>query len=292
MISRPLLLIISLLLSAMLFISSCSQTHYTSSWQTDDFSVLRKSETTQPLRFYDAKSKLQYNISNDSKNIYVCIKVTDELYQAKILLAGMQVNIDTSGKKVQPACILYPLSAEKKPKSATGMKPNSDAESKDNPVKTKFLLEQKEMMLSGFKSPMNGMVPLQNKYGISAHIEWDARNIMYYKAIIPFNTFYKENLTMADSSRLFNFSIVVNDSDILKGSPGAEENSGVNMANGEMPHTGALSNSNAPVNRSGTYKDGMMDNDVNRGKVERMPTDNSFSGKNVIKVKVKMVLKQ
>ena len=155
------------LLSVILFFSSCSKTVYTSSWQSNDFTVLRKSETGQPLRFYDIKSKLQYSISNDTKNIYLCVKVIDEQLQSKILLAGMQVNIDTMGKKVQPIGILYPIGIEKKPKNQSGIKPTNDKDSKDNPLKTQFLLEQKEMQLSGFKSPLNGIITAT--YGFLTH---------------------------------------------------------------------------------------------------------------------------
>jgi len=294
MVKRPLLILL-LLFYATIFLPSCSKTIYTSSWQAGDFSVLRKSETAEPLRFYDAKSKLQYSISNDAKNIYLCIKVVDEQFQTKILLAGMQINVDTIDKKGQQISILYPLGIEKSPKISNGVRP---ANGKDNPVKTQFLLEPKEMQLSGFKLPINGIVPLQNKYGISARIEWDATNIMYYKATIPFNTFYKETLTQVDSTKIFNFSIKINALDMLadkmKGSSGGDEmmHQGVNMSSGEIPGNGGMNNNSGINHGGGMPNSGGMGNDgTSPNEGVRMPADNPFSEKNIVKIKIRMVVK-
>ena len=46
------------------------------------------SEWQVPLRYFDDKSKLQYTITNDSVNLYVCIRATDEESQLKIVRSG------------------------------------------------------------------------------------------------------------------------------------------------------------------------------------------------------------
>lgn len=262
-------------------LNSCSsqQPVYKCLWQANDFSTDSITKTLSPLRFCDNNSKLQYNITNNNKNIYICIKATDEQYQMKIILAGMQINIDTSGKGALHACIKFPIADNEKPQMTSDFKPGQKKIKKGNPIKDQFLLKHKEMLLSGFKSPISGTVPLKNKYGISADIDWDSLNIMYYKAIIPFSTFYKDSLTVSDSSKIFNLSFTVNAIEMpvntMKGPPGG----------GDMPESG-----NMPG--GGMGGGGMGNGGPPRGGVGTgMQVDNSLSEKNIIKVKIKMALK-
>ena len=250
----------------------------------NNFTSPDNTELHEALRFCDKKSKLQYSISNDSKNIYICIKATDEQYQAKIIRAGMQINIDTSGKEGQQMSISYPIPmvSNEKPKMPDNMKPGLEKDKNNNPMKTQFLLEHKEMQLSGFKPPINGIVPFKNDYGIFVNIDWDSLNIMYYKAIIPFNTFYKEALIQSDSSKIFYFSFVVNAMDMpdnkMEGPPGGGKMpEGGNMPNaggGEMGGGRGMGNGGPPPS----------------GGAGMQQADNSLFIKNVIKVKIKMAV--
>ncbi|NTW33966.1 MAG: hypothetical protein HGB12_15345, partial [Bacteroidetes bacterium] len=99
-----------------IFFNSCTsqQAVYTSFWQAKDFTSADIKEPQEPLRFCDKKSKLQYTITNDDKNIYIYLKATDELYQMKIIRAGMQINIDTTGKGEKHISISFPIANKKK----------------------------------------------------------------------------------------------------------------------------------------------------------------------------------
>jgi len=205
-------LILLSLFSAILFFSSCSHTFYTSTWQTTDFNVLSRTETTEPLRFFDIKSKLQYDISNDDKNLYICIKATDQQSQMKIIKAGMTVGIDTLAKKKPQVEILFPFPGvhqQNSPPSENKKEWHRNDSTSQNQRK-QFKLQYNEIHLSGFKTPINGILPLHNEYNISVNITWDSLNIMYYKAIIPFKTFYKDSLVNSDSTKIFDFSVTVN----------------------------------------------------------------------------------
>jgi hypothetical protein len=206
-------LILFPLLTVIIFFSSCSHTVvYTSSWQSNDFNVLRKSETGEPLRFFDKKSKLQYAISNDYKNVYICIKATDRQSQIKIIRAGMTVGIDTLMKKKPQVEILFPFSGshQKNSSSTENKKDWHKSDSSSLNLRKQFMSQYNEIHLSGFKTPIDGVLPLHNDYGISVNIMWDTLNIMYYKAIIPFKTFYKDSLTTSDSTKILDFSVTVN----------------------------------------------------------------------------------
>jgi hypothetical protein len=264
------------------FLNSCTQQQiYKSRWQASDFSTISYSQIQESMHFYDNKSKLQYNITNDDKNIYICIKAADERFQMKIIHAGMQINIDTGSKMAQPVCIIYPIAGNGKPKMPLDIKPGQE---KNNQIKNQFLLEHKEMQLSGFKSPINGLVPLQNKYNISVGIDWDPSNNMYYKAIIPFSTFYKEALLQEDSSKIFNITFMVNAMEMpgnkMGGLPGG--NGSEMQGEGNMPTSGENMQGGGNMEKGGPPPGGGGNG---------MQPDNSLSEKNIIKIKIKMAVK-
>ena len=199
-------------------LSSCSEKIYnSSSWQgnkvTVDGNIL---EWSNPLRFYDQETGISYAISNDHYNLYFCCSISNESRQIKILRAGLEFGIDTLGKKSFAVAMKYPVGNI----SQTDMKANSfqqarpDAGNKPDrsSFKLKLLAEAREIQLVGFKPKVEKVIPLssQNNTGISAVINFDANGIMNYEAVIPFSTFYKNELTPSDSGKIFNYRIKVN----------------------------------------------------------------------------------
>ena len=215
-----------LLLGLLYFFSSCSHKVYDSlEWQSNKVAADGKiSEWSNPLRFYDDKSKLNYTIANDRKNLYICFKVSDETAQTKILRAGIEIKIDTMKKKLFPTTLVYPMAniqnqERKKDNPQSGNNPdennqngNGSRKSGNHSVnKMKLLSQAKDVQLFGFKPPLGGIMPLYNNTsGISVGINLDSTGVMYYELTIPFSTFYKNELTAADSNKVFNYRIKIN----------------------------------------------------------------------------------
>ena len=207
------------LLICCLFFSCSHKVYDALDWQVNKVTADGKiSEWSNPLRFYDAKSKINYTISNDKQNLYVCMKISDETAQIKILQGGMELKIDTTGKKVFPIEFKYPLENHQMPQHKKGESKNgsnSENNHTENPgrssLKLKLVSQATDVQLIGFKPPLGGILPLYNtSSGISSAINIDSTGIMYYEAIIPFNTFYKSELNPSDTNRIFNYEIIVN----------------------------------------------------------------------------------
>ena len=198
---------------ALTALSSC--THYVyiykSQWQKDAIIADGKaSEWHTPLNFYDTKSKLQYAVSNDNENLYFCIRATDEQTQMKMVAAGMQILIDTTEKSQPQTNISFPLANGKRDHDS-GMDHPPNPNQSFVPFENRRFLQLNQMRLTGFNLPiMEGIQPLQNKFGISLSINLDSNKIMTYEGIIPFKTFYKNSLSRADSSKIINISIILN----------------------------------------------------------------------------------
>src|ERR1035437_9320957 len=203
-----------------------SCTHYVyiarSPWQSNTIVVDGKpTEWPTPLKYYDDKSKLQYAVTNDKENLYLCIKATEEQTQIKILRAGLQIWIDTTGKNEHRVGVLFPMANAKQrfdqpqtPKETNAEENQGERKPRKkqdiNVLRGNFLKEYKEMQLSGFNPPINGMNPIQSTYGIVVSVNWDTIGIMTYEAVIPFKTFYKDAVSLSDSLKCMGISIVLN----------------------------------------------------------------------------------
>ncbi|MGD0756574.1 MAG: hypothetical protein ABR927_16100 [Bacteroidales bacterium] len=208
--------IIALFIVAFFFISCSKKIYNSSSWQSNKVTIDGKiNEWPNPLRFYDQETGISYNITNDRDNLYFVCSITNEFLQTKILRSGLEFKIDTLGKKSLGVSIKYPIGnisvTELRPnksqdKEGSGERPDRSA------YKLKLLAQATEIQLVGFKPRFGKIISLAvpGNSGISAAINFDVNGIMNYEAVIPFSTFYKNELAPSDSSTIFNFQIKVN----------------------------------------------------------------------------------
>jgi hypothetical protein len=205
-----------LFLLTIFVLSSCTHEIYnTLQWQSKKVTTDgRIPEWSNPLLLYDTKSKINYTISNDRQNLYVCMKISDEISQIKILQSGMEFRIDTLGKKKLPIAFIFPIAGQQvlqKGKSAEKDKKGFSEDLYRSAMKQEQISQTKNAQVIGFKPPLGGFLSLLNTTsGISAAINMDSLGIMYYESIIPFSTFYKNEITAADTNKIFNFEIKVN----------------------------------------------------------------------------------
>ena len=209
--------IVSVYFLTCLLVSCTNKIYNSSSLQSRKVTIDGKiSEWSIPLRFYDQETGMNYNISNDNYNIYFVCSISNEFLQTKILRSGLEFRIDTLGKKTFAVGIKYPTGKI----SVTELKPDINPQTREgsnvrpdrSSFRLKLLAEATEIQLVGFKPRLGKIITLSplNNTGISAAIDFDARGIMNYEAVIPFSTFYKNELTPADSGTVFNFQIKVN----------------------------------------------------------------------------------
>ena len=196
--------------------SSCSHKIYDIlDWQADKITADGKiQEWPDPLRFFDEKSKINYSISNDRQNLYLGMKISDEALKTKIIHGGMEFRIDTTGKKSFPISFIFPLANEivMAKHTRNEIQPGKSYEGKPDrtSLNQKMLNHAEEAQLVGFKPPLEGIQSLlNNPSGISGAIAIDNLGIMYYEAIIPFKTFYKNELTITDTNTVFSYEIKV-----------------------------------------------------------------------------------
>jgi hypothetical protein len=191
-------------------ITSCSVTEKICQWQEKTITPDGiPAEYSIPLNHYDSETKIQFTFSNDLENLYFCIRATEEEAQLKILRAGVQILIDTTGNEKGFVSIQFPLPRDKNqgppPNDQPEVKPESDHSNRPHKAMEGDKepgADLKEMVLEGFKGPINGRVPV-NSHGIGVAIKFDADKNLTYEGVIPFKTFYRENLSALDGNRQF-----------------------------------------------------------------------------------------
>ena len=232
-----------------LIIFSCTPKVYLMlSWQNTPVTVDgNMTEWPNPLRFYDYKSKINYAITNDRDKIYICLKISDEVTQFRVMEGGMVFSFDTCDSKTFPISVIYPQGNDKLV--------SDDSKERKRKIETLDIMKSKQMFLGltkdlevqGFKYPISGNILTNNSYGISAAINFDKSGIMVYEAVIPFSTFFKDAIVPADTNRIFSFKIRINElhnfEDGIK-AKGTQDNTGNIISRGDVNVSNNAINSN------------------------------------------------
>ena len=61
-----------------------------------------------PLRFGSQNGALQFNITNDNENVYVCVASSNKTTQMRMLRAGISIYVDVKGKESKSVGITFP----------------------------------------------------------------------------------------------------------------------------------------------------------------------------------------
>jgi hypothetical protein len=196
------------LVCALFFLNSVvfSQTSI-STWKRSVKVDGEATEWNKPLRFYDAETKLFFSFANDSSNLYLCFQSNDKRNQVKIHMAGMKVFVNTKGKEKHKACISYPLTDSKVNFAREEL--NEETEPNIDLLKNQFMLQNTNMLLSGFAA-QNGTFPLSDSTGIHAALNWNEKNIMTYELAIPLKELFGPNYTAKDLESVVALIIEVN----------------------------------------------------------------------------------
>jgi hypothetical protein len=195
-----------------------------------------------PLKYYVSSGKLGCTVSNDSVNLYVCVRSADQIIQTKIMKAGMTVGIDTSGKHNPQFHISYPLEKGKPEGSkevVKEIKTEQDPSTDHHGRKKKLMAEQSTMIVTGFANTESGETVLRTLSGLNVGLNIDSINILTYEAVIPLSTIYTRKFSAKDTSNIISVSIVVNgikmeSSGSSSGGGGMSGMGGGGMSNGGM----------------------------------------------------------
>lgn len=150
---------------------------------------------------YDEDARVWYAVYNLGGILHVYLAVVDPTEQRKILNSGMELWIDTKGKKNKTTGIAFPINthtADERP--AQGPPPGFNGPGgpggfdnqrgpDTNNIKAleKTIAQQREMKLTGFKPELNGLQNVMHPSGIQVSLYF-IKDTLVYDAQLPLNT--------------------------------------------------------------------------------------------------------
>ena len=139
---------------------------------------------------YDPASKLQYQVLNDSRTVYVRLKVADQSTQARVLRLGLTIWLDTTGRSQHQFGVRFPLGGPPPPNQAA---PDPNASLADRRMRrTLALADLREMELLNYKgSKEPTLTDAQSPLGVKVAFGFNAQDDLIYELAVPLRLLYR-----------------------------------------------------------------------------------------------------
>lgn len=150
---------------------------------------------------FNTNTRLYYTLLNDNKNLYLTLKAEEKAAIRKVMLGGITITFNTSGKKKSKdaAAITFPVIAPPTPGTRQrrgGMIEHrmGRPEMSDNKADSAALSETRKKQLASFNeikvSGINipdSIISIYNRFEIKAAINFDDQGSLIYEFSIPLN---------------------------------------------------------------------------------------------------------
>jgi hypothetical protein len=179
---------IAYIILIVLISSGCST--YESVYQNTPLNIDGSSSDWDTTLDSKGNNGFSYGISNDKDNLYIRINIIDPSMQKKIMLAGLTVWIDTTGKKKINRGITCPIKKALPKMDRNMMKKmqNQQEWKKDQLLEIDFL---------GFKEYGETYFISKNPYGVEVSIDQGQFRSLYYEMKIPLKSIYANHSNLA-----------------------------------------------------------------------------------------------
>jgi hypothetical protein len=230
-------------LTTFLILSCSSKIYEATSWQNNKVEIDGKTtEWKIPFRYFDGTTQLNYQFSNDGENLYFAARTSNKELAQQILISGLKIEIDTNVKSNEyPFSLKFPVMS----RPPMGRNPiikddfnleHDYSEKSDKSDNMQFnndrLIENQfnEIQLCGFnnRTDEEEIVLISEAGGINAQAQPDSLGFLFFEAVIPFKTFYKDHLSPKDTSSVFCFRISMDNTGIPKMTNEGPDNQGGN----------------------------------------------------------------
>jgi hypothetical protein len=178
-----------------------------------------------PLRFSNPEYNMEYEVSNDKKNMYICVYSKDISMQKRILKSGMIIYFDPKGEKNKNMSLVFPV---KKPVDPSTQRTNEPIRYTDYMTEMNRLLRQSDYYnTTGLLNMENGQYALDSKINnIQVAIKLNGDSSLVYEAAIPINYLLGSDLKAGYKPGNFSVGIVVNKNQSQNGNSGYRPHNG------------------------------------------------------------------
>jgi hypothetical protein len=166
---------------------------------------------TQPLRFANTAYTLQYNITNDNSNIYICILSRDEPTMIRMLRAGITFYFDPKGQTNRGISLHYPLRKQPDP-AAPDRNREPQVTGNDSGWKEELAHQSDSYGTSGFSGIENGQFGVKDsKSPIRVGMRLNNHDsVLVCEAVIPIANVFGSGMNNRSPKKAFSIGIVLN----------------------------------------------------------------------------------
>jgi hypothetical protein len=140
-------------------------------------------EWPTPLRFSNSEHTYQYAITNDNRNVYICIITNNEATILRMLRSGITIYFDNKGEKNKTISLEFPV--QKAPENS----PNNGNPANETSVKNtedELLLQSNFFNTTGFANVENGQYNVDDKTSdVKVAIKLHGDSSLIYEAVVP-----------------------------------------------------------------------------------------------------------
>jgi hypothetical protein len=228
LITQPILMsLLCLGLSSSLKAQKLSNIQEGSVWAPANVKVDAKlNDWNDALQADNKTTGIYYTIANDSKNLYLVIKSTDQMIDNKIIAGGIDFTINTSGKKKEKDAyvITFPMvdivnlrtQVMQSMRGPGGQGREMDSASISR-MRTQAVKSAKEIKLTGFTAVIpDSVISVYNEFGIKAALDYDNKGNMILEMSVPL-----KYIGLTDNTKEFAYNIKLNGLNINALFPGA-----------------------------------------------------------------------
>jgi hypothetical protein len=169
-------------------------------------------EWSLPLRFSNANYTLQYNVTYDNKNLYVCVISRDDQTILHMLRSGITLYFDPKGDKSKDIALNYPLRKQPDPASFRRRGGEPVTNTGDSAWKAELVHQSDDFGTAGFTGIENGQFAVgDQKCPIQVAIKLNNNDSMLvYEAVIPIYNVLGADLSSRNPKKTFSVGVVVN----------------------------------------------------------------------------------
>lgn len=183
---------------------------------TDDWNI--------PLKAHNKTTGIAYTMANDDENLYLMIQAEETKDNAKILLGGITLAVNSEGKKKtdDAPAITYPVTktdmgdARQMLSFMRNQRSQDNADSVEMAWGNGILTSYKEIAVEGIPAVKESPISIYNLHGIKATAKFNEKGNYCYELAVPL-----ELLGLAPDTGEFAYNL------LLKGINDEEDNRGV-----------------------------------------------------------------
>ncbi len=248
----PIRRLISRTAAAFLFLAGCSHKlapsgHYQNTPVAADGDP---SDWKLPLRFTNESYTLQYNVTNDNSNFYICVIARDVTTQLRVLRAGMTIWFDPKGAKNKDISLYYPQRKQPDPADFRSRNNPTTASGADNGIWREELLRQSDYYgTAGFLQIDNGQFAVADTKA-PLHLAMKLNNndsMLVYELVVPIKNVLGDNWQAKAAKKSISVGISLNAPSPYAGNGGHSHGGGV----GGGMHGMGMRGGNMGLRRSG-----------------------------------------